>query len=75
MVGQVQKFNTLRGFGFIVQDFRTRLFFHVKEWKGDVAPSVGMSVSYEVAPANKVGQLPQATNIVPNALEGAKVGV
>jgi cold shock CspA family protein len=63
MVGQVQKVVMLRGFGFILQDFRTRLFFHIKEWKSDTPPAVGMVVSYEVAPPNKPGRLPQAVGI------------
>ncbi len=72
MTGQIQKYNVLRGFGFVLQDFRTRLFFHINDWKGDVAPVIGMRVSYDVIPPSKpndLRMLPQAVHIVP--LEGS----
>lgn len=63
--GKVQKFSELKGFGFILLNFRTRLFFHVNSWQSDITPRVGMMVSFEVAAPNKPGQLDQAVNIVP----------
>ena len=68
MTGQVQKYNELRGFGFILQDFRTRLFFHINDSKSEVAPVIGMRVSYDVIPPSKTNDprmLPQAINILP----------
>jgi cold shock CspA family protein len=67
MEGKIQKFVLLKGYGFIIQGFKTRLFFHVNEWKSDITPSIGMVVSYEIAAPNKPGQLDQAINIVPVA--------
>ncbi len=63
--GKVQRFSELKGFGFILQDFRTKLFFHVSAWQSNIAPRIGMMVSFEVAAPNKPGQLNQAVNIVP----------
>jgi len=72
--GKVQKFSELKGFGFILQDFRTKLFFHVSAWQSHIAPRIGMMVTFEVAAPNKPGQLNQAINIVPmeSSVEGAK---
>ena len=65
--GKVQRFSELKGFGFILQDFRTKLFFHVSAWQSNIAPRIGMMVSFDVAAPNKpgTGQLNQAINIVP----------
>lgn len=73
MQGTVQKYDDLRGYGFILQGFKTRLFFHVRDWKSDVAPRVGVVVSYDVAPPNKPGQLNQAVNVTP--VDGVGGGV
>ena len=73
MQGTVQKYNDLKGYGFILQGFKTRLFFHVREWKIETAPCIGMVVRFDVAPPNKPGQLNQAVNIVPveSGVDGA----
>lgn len=63
MEGTVQKYFNLKGYGFILQGFKSRLFFHVREWKSDTPPCVGMLVSYDVVPPNKPGQYNQAVNI------------
>jgi cold shock CspA family protein len=65
MQGTVQKYDDLKGYGFILQGFKTRLFFHVREWKSDTPPLIGMLVSYDVAPPHKPGQYNQAVNIAP----------
>ena|SRR5712692_10496509 len=73
--GKVQRFSELKGFGFILQDFRTKLFFHVSAWQSNIAPRIGMMVSFEVAAPNKPGQqFNQAINIVPvvSSVDGAK---
>jgi hypothetical protein len=67
-IGQVQKYIVLRGFGFILQDFRTRLFFHINDWKGQIGPEVGMYVHYDVEPPedpNNKRLLAHAVNIMP----------
>ena len=65
MDGVIQKYLDLRGYGFVLVDFRTRYFFHVSQWKGGVAPKVGQHVRFDVAPARKEGQNPQAVNVAP----------
>jgi cold shock CspA family protein len=65
MQGTVQVFNSFKGFGFILVDFRTRMFFHVKNYTGAIEPVGGMVVTFDVAPPHKAGQLEQAVNVVP----------
>jgi cold shock CspA family protein len=67
MFGKVQQYNELKGFGFLLQkdNFRERVYFHITSWVGDVAPKVGMRVSYDLAPSKKVGMPPQAVNVTP----------
>lgn len=65
MIGKVQSYNELRGFGFLLQDFRTKLFFHVHQWKADVPPQVGMVVTYDVIPSGKGDFKNQAANVRP----------
>jgi cold shock CspA family protein len=70
MVGKIQKFDELRGFGFIV-NFRTRTFFHINQWCSDIPPQTGMTVTFDIIPAKKAGFTSQAANVVPT-VEGAK---
>jgi len=73
--GRVQKFDELRGFGFILQGFKTRFYFHVANWLNDtVAPKPGMAVLFELAPGKKAGLADQAVNIVPLGSEIPKAG-
>lgn len=65
MVGTIQKFEVLRGFGIILMDFRTRLFFHISEYRGTTEPNPGQQVEFDVRPPRKPGELNQAVNIVP----------
>lgn len=67
MVGKVRQYNTLRGFGFILKNFREQVFFHVSEWKGDVAPKAGMQVNFDIIPSGKAGHTEQAANVTPVA--------
>jgi cold shock CspA family protein len=67
MTGRIQKYNELKGWGWIFVDFKTRLFFHISNWKIDAPPVVGLHVSFDVAPPknpNKPEQQRQAVNIV-----------
>ncbi len=65
MVGKVQKFFELKGYGFLLQDWRTQVFFHVSEWKSGIKPRSGMVVTYDLASANKKGKPDLAVNIKP----------
>jgi cold shock CspA family protein len=67
MQGRVQKYVELRGYGFILIDFKTRVFFHLKDWKSDVAPQVGMAVTFDISPSGNPQKykLNQAINVVP----------
>ena len=65
MVGKIQMYNELKGFGFILQDFRNRLFFHVNQWHSNTPPRVGMAVLYELIPSRKAGFQHQAGNVRP----------
>lgn len=69
MFGKVQQYNELKGFGFILQGFRNRVFFHVTSWvSDDIAPKVGVRVSFDLAPSKKVGMPPQAVNVTPQVV-------
>jgi len=70
MEGKIQKFQVLKGYGFLLQDFRTRLFFHVNDWKSDIQPRVGMVVTFDLAAPNKPGQFNRAVNVVPVHVAG-----
>jgi cold shock CspA family protein len=74
MEGKVQKFQVLKGYGFILRGFRERVFFHVSSWKSDTAPRIGMVVTFDLAPAHKPGLPDQAINVVPveSSVGGAK---
>jgi cold shock CspA family protein len=63
MKGTVQKYDDLKGFGFILQGFKTRLFFHIREWKSDRPPCIGMAVSFDAVAPSKPGQNNQAVNV------------
>jgi cold shock CspA family protein len=67
MQGKVQKYVELRGYGFILIDFKTRVFFHLRDWKSDVAPQVGMPVTFDISPSSNPAKykLNQAINVVP----------
>lgn len=72
MFAKIQQYNDLKGFGFLLKDFRTRVFFHVKDWKGSVPPQQGMQVSYELGPAFKPGLPDSAVSVTPLAGEEQK---
>jgi cold shock CspA family protein len=65
MVGKIQMYNELKGFGFILQDFRNRMFFHVNQWRSNTPPQVGMVVLYDLIPSRKAGFEHQAGNVRP----------
>jgi cold shock CspA family protein len=65
MTGKIQMYNEMRGFGFILQDFRTKIFFHVNKWESNTPPVVGMAVTYDEIPSGKAGFKNQAANVRP----------
>jgi cold shock CspA family protein len=68
MQGTVQKYIDLKGYGFISVDFRTRVFFHINDWKSDVvAPEVGMHVTFEISPLSNPAKFTRdkAINVTP----------
>ena len=65
MVAKVQKFYDTKGYGFLLQDFRTRIFFHVTQWRSSTPPQEGMMVTYDLIPSRKSGFEHQAGNVTP----------
>jgi len=63
-VGVVQHWNDARAFGIVRVGDRSsleRYFLHVSKIKsGTATPAPGMIVRFQIAPAAKAGQLPQA---------------
>lgn len=69
--GVVQTLVPMKGFGFILMDFTTRVFFHVTQWRGISAPVVGQEVSFTLVPPRQASQkYPMAINVSP--VEGGK---
>jgi len=66
MVGTIQSYLPLRGFGYIhvAEDFRKRIFFHVTNWRGAEMPARGMRVEFDLAEGHKSGQRPQAVRVI-----------
>ncbi len=65
MVGKIQKYDELRGFGFLLKNFRDRIFFHINQWQSDKPPVAGMMVTYDLIPSRKSGFQHQAGNVTP----------
>lgn len=66
MKGIVQTYYTLRGYGFILINFRQRIYFHASHWIGQNAPEIGQEIYFDIAPGQP-GRGPQAVNVVPTA--------
>jgi len=75
MIAKIQQFKELKGYGFLLKDFRTRIFFHVSDWKSSVPPQQGMMVEFELGPARKPGKPDVALNVKPLAGEEEKFAV
>lgn len=65
MFGTVQTYHEDRGYGFIKITFKERYFFHVQNYRGETAPTVGMLVEFDLAPGHKPGQPDQAIHVIP----------
>jgi len=74
MTGTVSKYFVVRAFGFIIpdSDFRSSVFFHLKNYNGATVPTEGMRVEYDMGPGLKPGET-QAIKVIP-ALEKAVCG-
>lgn len=53
MQGKIQQFKPLKGYGFILHGFKTRIFFHVTEWNSDVQPRVGIAGAIRNSPVGE----------------------
>jgi cold shock CspA family protein len=65
MIGIVQQFNEIKGFGFLLKNFKTKVFFHVSAWNSDIPPQPKMKVTFDLTPSHKPGMPDQATNVMP----------
>ena len=65
MQGTIQLYFPLKAYGFILINFRDRIFFHLCDYKGDVEPVGGMLVNYDVGPPKHAGQRNRAVNVTP----------
>jgi cold shock CspA family protein len=68
--GVIQTLVPMKGFGFILMDFTTRVFFHVSQWHGATSPAVGQQVTFSVVPAKPGTRHEMAINVRP--VEGGK---
>jgi len=65
MQAEVHQFFKTRGFGFLLEGFKNRVFFHVNDWQSSIEPQPGMRVTFDFKPSKRPGFPPQATNIMP----------
>jgi cold shock CspA family protein len=65
MFGKIQVFYESAGYGFILINFRARRFFHVSNYCGDVPPTPGMPVEFDLAPSKAPGKPDQAVHVIP----------
>jgi cold shock CspA family protein len=72
-ISKISTYDSSRGYGFIEnvvsesESNRRRIFFHVHDWHGNVAPEPGMVVHFELGPSRKPGMADVAVNIIPMA--------
>jgi cold shock CspA family protein len=65
MQGTIQVYFPLKAYGFILLNFRDRIFFHLCNYKGYIEPVGGMLVNFDIAPPRRQGQREQAVNVIP----------
>jgi cold shock CspA family protein len=70
-ISRISVYQKENGWGFI-DNYRgedklapRRIFFHIHDWKGRIAPEVGMAVSFDFGPSRKPGMDDVAINIAP----------
>jgi cold shock CspA family protein len=71
MHGKIQSYRELKGWGIILVDFKTRLFFHVNDYLGDKTPEPGMLVTFNVEPGRVNTELSKAVNVAPVVAQAA----
>ncbi|HHK8544613.1 TPA: cold-shock protein [Vibrio parahaemolyticus] len=47
MLGSINTYNTSKGYGFIINDIGTKVFFHISDWKPQSIPKQGNNVIFE----------------------------
>lgn len=47
MQGTIRRWDSDKGFGFIQAEHSNNVFFHIRDYRGDAPPVVGMEVEYE----------------------------
>jgi cold shock CspA family protein len=69
MVSKVAQYDTKKGFGWIdnvTKEYaHKRIFFHIHDWHGNVAPVAEMMVEFEFGPSRKPGMSDVAVNVRP----------
>jgi cold shock CspA family protein len=70
MFGKVHVYYEEKGYGFISIAFNKRVFFHVSHYRGEVVPTAGLSVEFDLAPSIKPGKPDQAIHVIPAETTG-----
>ena len=65
MFGKVHCYYEEKGYGFISVHFNKRVFFHVSNYHGEVVPTAGLSVEFDLAPAKNPEKPDQAIHVIP----------
>jgi cold shock CspA family protein len=65
MFGTIHVYYEKAGYGFISVDFKNRRFFHIDNYHGNVLPTPGMAVEFDLAVSKKPGKPDQAVRIIP----------
>jgi cold shock CspA family protein len=65
MFGKVHVYYEHKGYGFISIAFNKRVFFHVSNYRGEVVPTVGLSVEFDLAPSKTPGKPDMAIHVIP----------
>lgn len=74
MFGKIHIYYEDRGYGFISVNFKERRFFHVSNYRGEVLPTPGLMVEFDLAPAKNSEKPDQAVHVIPaeTAVGGAR---
>jgi cold shock CspA family protein len=70
MFGTIHVYYEQKGYGFISVTFNKRVFFHVSNYNGEVIPSPGLRVEFDLAPSKTAGKAEMAVRIVPVETNG-----
>lgn len=64
MFGKIHVYYEAKGYGFVSVNFRERHFFHIKNYVGEVIPTPGMLVEFDLVPS-RPGKPDEAVHIIP----------